>query len=390
MANKKRDAIEEAIRDGEEMRKRTTKIIVICLSIVCVIAITVFVVYNFVKPNFQNMINSQIGNTISNIRNYGYATSQGEWIYYIAPSENASKTCIYKIKVDGTGKGKLLETDRYLISLNYYDGYVYFISTSDEANSAEDEKDNRIYRINTNGDLTPEIVNDNKFNNDCLEIYIIKGELYFIGEDMNIYKINLKSFETSLVCDNKTGYIGINEKYILFNKVVNEETYECVTYIMSLDGKDARPVIDGQRIYSVAISDDDYIYYTNTDKKLFRVKIDSNKPEVVSDVTAYNMNLYGKYIYFYNYKDEANQDFSVCIYRVRAGKNKSPKLIKEINTFSAFLDVAGGRLMYTDGENARGFINFLDVSNIDNAFRGYEINYDDYVPPEETNTVAEN
>jgi len=292
--------------------------------------------------------------------------------------------------VDGTGKGKLLETDRYLISLNYYDGYVYFISTSDEANSAEDEKDNRIYRINTNGDLTPEIVNDNKFNNDCLEIYIIKGELYFIGEDMNIYKINLKSFETSLVCDNKTGYIGINEKYILFNKVVNEETYECVTYIMSLDGKDARPVIDGQRIYSVAISDDDYIYYTNTDKKLFRVKIDSNKPEVVSDVTAYNMNLYGKYIYFYNYKDEANQDFSVCIYRVRAGKNKSPKLIKEINTFSAFLDVAGGRLMYTDGENARGFINFLDVSNIDNAFRGYEINYDDYVPPEETNTVAEN
>jgi hypothetical protein len=30
------------------------------------------------------------------------------------------------------------------------------------------------------------------------------------------------------------------------------------------------------------------------------------------------------------------------------------------------------------------------VSNIDNAFRGYEINYDDYVPPEETNTVAEN
>ena len=58
MANKKRDAIEEAIRDGEEMRKRTTKIIVICLSIVCIIALIIFAVYSFVKPNFQNMINS--------------------------------------------------------------------------------------------------------------------------------------------------------------------------------------------------------------------------------------------------------------------------------------------------------------------------------------------
>ena len=379
MANKKErekeEVIQESIDNKNKIKKRIIKIVVVLALML--------LIWFILRVKINDVAQNNIGNSISNIRNYGYASAQGDWIYYIAPNQNASRECLYKVKTNGLEKTKLLESDTDILSLNVYDNYLYYISIKDNVEGSEDEKDNKIYRLNTDGEPVPQVINDNRFNNDCLEIYVIDGSLFFIGEDMNIYKINLSTLETTLVSDNKTGYIGMNYKYILFNKVINEETYECVTYIMGIDGTDARPVVDGQRLYSVAI-DGDYVYYTNAEKKLFRVKIDSNKPESITDMTAYNMNLYGGRIYFLNYKDEAAQDYTVCIYKVNAKPGSTPEELLEMNTYSSFLNVAGGRLIFTDGENSKGYIKFVNINNKNDVFNGYELDYESYVPEGES------
>ena len=102
---------------------------------------------------------------------------------------------------------------------------------------------------------------------------------------------------------------------------------------MNLDGTNPRPIIEGERFYSVNI-DGNYIYYTNIDKQICKTKIDSGTSEVMLDTTAYNMNLYKGYIYFLNYKDLENEDYTVCLYRIKAdGSEQTATNIKELDIF---------------------------------------------------------
>lgn len=317
-----------------------------------------------------------VGNTIGNVRNYGYATINGNYIYYLSPNDDSSAVGIFKIKKDGTGNPKeLFMEDLDIVSINVYNGYVYFIGISSEAYSEEDEVNNKIYRMKTNGDnLT--VINDNEFNNDCYEIYVVNGYVYYIGTDNNIYKMSLNGGNRSLVSDTATGYLGITEKYIVYNVETTEDA-DYITYIMNIDGTNQRPILDGERLYSVNI-DDDYVYYTNVDKQICRTKIDSGESEIILDVTAYNMNLNGKYIYFLNYKDIENEDYTVCLYKIKAdGSEEEPTNIKELDTYSSFIDVVGDWVIYMDSNETEGFLNLVKTDGSDEVCV-YKLDYEEY------------
>ena len=125
----------------------------------------------------------------------------------------------------------------------------------------------------------------------------------YIGTDGNIYKMNLDGSNRELVSENGTGYLGINEKYIIYNALPNGESEETatdyVTYIMEIDGSNAREIANGKRMYSVNIKDD-YIYYTNEEKQIYRIKVDGTEDTLICDAAAYNMNLLDDYIYYLN------------------------------------------------------------------------------------------
>lgn len=379
--------------DSKLNLKLNTKKIILCLAIILVLIILCIIIF---RPK-----SDKVGNTIGNIRNYGYVTSGGKWIYYLAPNEDSTKVNIFRIKKNGTNKESLFSTDLNIISINYYKGYLYFIGMEgyDDIETTEnsDVVDNKIYRIKADGSKELEVINDNDFNNDCYEIYVIKDYIYYIGLDQNVYKMKLDGSDSELVKDNGTGYLGMNENYIIYNaentgidentenpegidedsleeseSVLNHDEY--VTCVMNIDGSNSKPIIKGKRLYSVNINGD-YVYYTDSDKKIYKTKIGSEVEELVLDTSAYNLNYYKGYLYYFNYDESEDNTSKVCIFRVKAnGKGNDKEKIKELDTYSSFLDIASDRIVYMDSNDNHAYIKLL---NLDGSHENivYDLDY---------------
>lgn len=348
----------------------------IAKNLTLIIAVVVLVLAIIGISNLVS--SSKVGNTIGNVRNYGYATKDGNWLYFLSPNEDSTKVGIFRMKEgDKNQKSKKeLAMDSWdVLSLNVSGKYIYFIGILPDAFNENDDVNNKIYRMKKDGsDL--KVINDNEFDNDCYEIYVVKDKVYYIGTDYNIYKMNSDGSNREQVLDNQTGYLGITDKYIIYN-AENTEQADYVTYIADIDGQNARPIIENTRLYSVNIIGD-YVYYTNESKQICRVKIDGGESELLYDTTAYNMNASGKYIYYLNYADEANSDYTVCLYRVKAnGSTKTPENIKALETYSSFIDVVGDWIIYMDSNEEEGFINLVKT-NGKKEIKVYSLNYNEY------------
>lgn len=345
------------------------------LAVVFLIIVAFIVVVTALLINIVNTGN--VGNSIGNIRNYGYAAEEGNYIYYLAPNADSTQIGIFKIKKDkkDAEPKELIMKEWDILSLNVVGNEIYFIGISPETYSEEDTVDNKIYRMKTDGSNL-EVINDNEFNNDCYEIYAVDNKIYYIGIDSNIYKMDKDGSNKEIVTENGTGYLGITEKYIIYNVGVEDST-EYITHIMDLDGKNSRPIIENTRLYSVNI-DGNYIYYTDENKNICRVKIDDSNPEIICETTAYNMNADGDYVYYLNYADAANSDYTVCIYRVKKdGTTETPEKIKAMETYSSFIDIVGNWIIYMDSNETEGFINLVKFDGSD-EIRLYTLNYEEY------------
>ena len=357
---------------------KNKKILIIVIIVIALLAIL---------PNIISF--EKYENTIGNIRNYGYATKSGKWIYYLSPNEDMTKQGIFKIKEGDkqqTTKQQLIMDLENIVSLNVYKDYLYFISISNKQFNEEDDIDNKICRIKTDGS-NYEVINDNELNNEFADMYVIDGKVYYIGADYNIYKMNLDGSKRELVLDTKNGCLGITDKYIIYN-IENEEKSDYVTYIADINGKNPRPILEGKRLYSVNV-EGDYIYYTNDSKQICKVKINGKNESVLYETTAYNLNVYGNYMYYINYKDEENFDQTVCIYRVKTnGTTKNPEIIKEFETYSSFIDVVGDWIIYLDSTDEEGFINLLKTDGTE-EIKVYSLKYQNLYNQTEIETEIE-
>ncbi len=373
---------EKKTENSEAKSKKILPILIVVILIVIALAVAAKVTVFDKKGN---------GNTIGNIRNYGYGAVSGNWIYFLSPNENSSNVGIYKVKKDGTDKKELVmnENGEEIVSINVVGNYIYFIKITEEAYSDEDPIDNKICRIKKDGtDL--EVINDNELNNDCYEFYVVNGQIYYIDVDANVSKMNLDGSNKTVVAENGTGYIGITENYILYNDYKDENSSEYVTYIMDIDGKNQRSVIDGKRLYSINV-EGDYIYYTGEDKKIYRTKIDSKEEELVYDTEAYNLNVENGYAYYLNYLDAENEDLTVGIYKVSVepSEGKEAELLKTLDTYSSFLNVVGDWILYMDSGEKAGWINLLKTDGSGETVELYYLDYEQYYNSQATDDNAE-
>ena len=372
------EVVEEVVAEEtiEKEKKKFNFKLLISILVILVVAIGIWLAFNFGLIK----INNKIGNSIGNIRNYGYATAQGNKIYYISPSEGAEKISIYKCNKNGSNIETLLTEKLELYSLNVLGDYLYFIgiNVSDEEYSEEDYLDNKIYKMKTNGkDL--QVINDNEFNNDSYEIYVVKDKIYYIGIDNNIYFMDLNGENKKVINDDATGFIGINDKYILLNKkeaIDSEEgtTEKIVTYSMNLDGTNKK-VVTGERLYSVNLIDDD-IYYVNENKEVYKANIQTGENTFISKTSAYNMNVCGDYIYFMNYTDESGS--KIGIYKMKLDGTKE-SLVIELDSYSNFLDVVmKDKIIYMDSNDTEGVVNMIDAKKMQksNLFT-YKFDFDE-------------
>lgn len=371
---KKEDANEWKVA-GEKNKKKNDLVSVLFVAIILLLVIGgAFVISHLFTQGKSE------GNTIGNIRNYGYAVEDGNWIYYLAPNEDSSQIGIFKVKNNGKDQELLYMSEIDIVSLNVYKNYIYFIGSSVETYTETDELDNKIYRMKKDGsDL--EVLNDNEINNDCYEIYVIDDSVYYIGVNAEICKMDLNGSNKTVVADNGTGYLGINKDYIIYNitETSTEESTEFVTYIMNRDGSNPRPIIEGKRLYSVNI-EGNAVYYSDSDKKIYKTEIDSNEEQLLyGNLEAYNLNTNKGYAYYLNYLDPENEDYTVCVYRVKLdGTTETPELIKKLDTYSSFIDIVGKWVIYMDSNSEAGFINLVSADGKDEVVQLYYLDYSEY------------
>ena len=133
--------------------KKNSKIVVpVCIAVVMLVIIGVVLSCTGGSSN--------VGNTISNIRNYGYSVSDGKWFYYVSPNDAGVLTEINKIKGNGKDDTVLYSTAKTIVSLNESGDYLYFIEVDTQTYfEAEDSVDNKIFRIKKDGSsATPELL----------------------------------------------------------------------------------------------------------------------------------------------------------------------------------------------------------------------------------------
>lgn len=353
---------------GEKNKKDLLKKIIICTITVLGIALVMLLISNLLSAN-------KVGNSIGNIRNYGYAAESNNWIYYLSPNEDSTDIGIFKIKNNGKNKQQLYMSDLDIVSINVYKNYIYFIGSATETYLEDDELDNKIYRIKTDG-TNLEILNDNELNNECYEMYVVNDAIYYIGVNAEICKMDLNGANKTVIADNGTGYLGITDKYIIYNALESKDKAEYVTYIMNLDGTEAKPILEGKRLYSVNI-EEDYVYYSDSNKKLYRTKIGSNEEEALyEDIQVYNLNTNENYAYYLNYLDSEKENFTVCLFRVKLdGTSEKPEKLKELKSYSSFIDVIGDWVIYMDSTEQAGFINLVNKNGKEKEIELYHLEY---------------
>ena len=388
--NQENQEIKQEEKEGK--KGKNSFVIIICIAIILIsLIIAILIDYNLSK---------KVGNTIGNIRNYGYTAIQGDWIYYLSPNEDSSNVGICKVRKDGTDKQTLLMEEKSesheIVSINVSGDYIYYIDIITDETNEEDPYNNKVYRMKTDGSNI-EVINDNELNNDCYEIYVVNGYVYYIDEDANIAKMKLDGSKKSVVKDNGTGYLGLTEEYIVFNKLKEGSETDYVTYIMDINGENERPIIKDKRLYSVNV-EAGYVYYTTEEKKIYRTQIDSNTEELVCDTEAYNLNVNNGYVYYLNYLDAANQDYTVCIFKtdvnpVVEGQEKEIINLKKLDTYSSFLNIAGDWALYMDSNETHGVINMVKIDGSETIVELYSIDfekyYDSLVPEDTTSTTTE-
>ena len=409
----KKEEKKENVENNNEKRNGSKIFGIILVILIIIVALFFILTKTKVGDEVSDVLGSnKVGNSIANIRNYGYTTKQGSWIYYIAATEDGNNPAIYKSKEDGSEKKLLYEEEGNILGLNAYGDYLYFILINDEQvksnTTLSDEEsldtlNNQICRMKLDGSDF-EVINSNEFHNNCYEIYVVDDKVYYIGLDTNIYYMDLDGKNKTKLNNDKSGFLGITDDYIILNvnksddeksedknEVANNEVAENTdtntiteestdnisdsesifeTKIMKRDGSNLKS-LTGERLYSINILGN-YIYYVDQDKKIYKVKIDGTDKTLISDkVTAYNMCVSDKYIFYMSYTDEDKDE--VAIYRLDLdGKNETK--IYDLDSYSSFLNLVDGKIVFMDSDDKKLSINEIDKDG-NNKVALYELKY---------------
>ena len=256
-----------------------------------------------------------------------------------------------------TGESEtLIEGIWEIVGINYSNNYLYFITIAD-SDDEEDTIDNQIHKIKTDG-TNHEIINNNNFHNDCYEIYVVNDKLYYIGEDECIYYMDLDGNNITKLNDNASGYIGITEDYIFFNKIIetdeesDDDTTNYVTYMMNLDGTEEHAIIEGEKLYNINVVGD-YIYYINSSRYIFKVKLDGTENTMISSETAYNLNVTEDGIFYFNYYTVDDETVGVAIYKMDLDGSNLTELTR-LEQYSEMLCEFDNWLFFADNNDSEG------------------------------------
>lgn len=370
--NKSNEVNEDEVFEKKESKVKPTmqkigkyKFVILLILLILVLAI-VEITTGAITDLFAS---KEMGNSQGNITNFGYSVEKNGDIYYVSPSEDMYSTQINCIKSGETDSTVIYQGGYDIRALNIVGNKIYFISISDDETDAEDGIDNKIYKMNLDGsDLT--VVSDNDFSYDSYDMQITKNRIYYVGTDYNVYKMDLNGGNKELVAETGTGYVAMNDQYIIYDKI-DEETNDFVTYIRELNGGEQR-AITGSKVFTPIIYEG-YIYYINAEEHLAKVLASGGEEQEITNYAIYNMNISNGKIYYLNYKNEESEDYTIAIYKMNLDGGEQ-EVIKELENYSSYLNIVGDYAYYMDMNEEKSYIQLVNVNDLTEK-RLYEWSY---------------
>ena len=258
------------------------------------------------KPAVKYDPERTYGNTDSNLNNHGFASIQGDWIYF------GTSTGVYKTKTDQSKTVRLCDAvSGYYINVS--GAWVYFI----------DSVTHLLYKVRTDGTDFQRFGNQKAYSLSVVSGYAFfttsvgESSLYrtpvdkfepteIIKEDMTIfdpcvyegriyYRYYLDRYSTDLNGQNKVCYGQGSSQGMFF--------YDGYLYTTGnltkekLDGSFKQTLEKGAMNLTV---ENGWLYYTDYDShKLYKIKTDGTSKQLVWDGYCDKLSVAGNWIYFF-------------------------------------------------------------------------------------------
>ena len=330
----------------EIKNNKKLKIIIIAILAVIIVSLIIFLIIKAVNVK-------KVGNTVGNIRNFGYVAEDDKYIYFMSPDDKGELKALKRIdkKLEKEPE-QLIAGDWDLMAINVYKDYIYFVTLSVTANE-KDPVNNQIHKIKIDGS-EHNVINNNEFHNSCYEIYVIKDKIYYIGADQGIYTMNLDGTSKTKIGNTSTGFVGIDDKYILYNDYKDKEKEEIATYIMNLDGTNSK-ILTGDYMYAPTVIEN-HVYYVDEEGHIFRMELGQTNFEMLSSITSYCVNVTEDGIYSLKFIDK--ELTRQGIFKMNLD-GTGEKLVKELESTSTFLAVLEDWIVYMDETSSKGIIGMV-------------------------------
>jgi hypothetical protein len=295
----------------------------------------------------QQEDNLQYGNTCGNIINDGLFAQQGEWIYYRGsmPDDRyfrQDRTCLCKIREDGTGKLEL--NNDYATYINVVGDWVYY--------SEGNVSPGGIYKIRTDGTGGTKITDEMSVN-----INVVGEWIYYKnrGDDGKLYKVRTDGTEkTKLSDDICGGDINVVGAWVYYLNASDEAN----VYKIRIDGTERTKLNDeGSSDLNVV---DGWVYYSTwrDNTSIYKIRTDGTERTKLNDDDSHYINVADGWAFYSNWGD--NQK----IYKIRTDGTERTKLIDD--KLNGGIHIVGGWIYYNSKITTRD--SFKEIMS-DNTYR---------------------
>lgn len=142
---------------------------------------------------------NESGNTVNNILNGGFVTTQGDWLFYSkSPSEGGG---IFAKNLKDSSEKELLKKDDAR-SLNVVGDWLYFANYSDQA---------ALYKMKVDGSKKTKLSDDQ-----ASLVYVKNDWVYYLNEDQNLCRIQTNGSNPEMVLDSTVHSYFIDNEVIYY------------------------------------------------------------------------------------------------------------------------------------------------------------------------------
>lgn len=311
------------------MLETKKKISIIAIAIIMLVIVVVSIVTSII-------LSSTVGNAgkvAGNLNNDGFAIKKGNNVYLsntLVDSGDSKEKGLYEISNKNTSK--LITTDEYIKSINYYKGNLYYlaINKNDEGNFVR-----QIVKIKPNGEKK-EVLVDNietvSIGNNSLNVS--DGWIYYLNSDYKLEKIKTNGEKRQQISEEEIVTFQISGKYIYYT--TKDDDFKR----MKKNGSAIEKLENS--IDSFQIVSNNVYYISKSNKHLMKLNLkDKSDTEIVAKKIK-TFNIFEKTIYY-----AVNENEEQALYKIKTNGKGEQKIV-DLKSANVFICITRDWIYYTD------------------------------------------